>query len=103
MGLDQYAYSRQPALEVSKEWRSHYTLHEWIIDHGGETNAPFQLKKDHIENLEKAIESPQFYVVNGTVPAPETLAELKEQDKDFIEWAKEKLEEGMEVWYDSWA
>jgi hypothetical protein len=102
MGLDQYAFSRMPAKEAGIQWKGHDALHRWIIEHGGESNTPFQLRKLHINYLKKAIESPQFYVVDKILPSEETLAELKEQDKGFIEWAKKELAAGMEVWYDSW-
>jgi len=118
MGLDQYAYrvkaSETNFAEANKEeisyWRKHPNLHGWMeelyIERGGKDSfncVPLQLFEDDLNDLKKAIENdilPKtagFFFGNSLGDNEE-----KKHDLDFIKKAKESIESGYNVYYDSW-
>lgn len=131
MGLDMYAYScpkkyRKNSLEVFREemekdnvsfdnffyWRKNRHLHNWMeqlyIEKGGEEEfncVIVELTLEDLDQLEKDLMSfkvqnmgsPGFFFGNQDYD-PAQLAE----DLDFVEEARNKINKGDCVFYDSW-
>lgn len=114
------------------DWRKHNRLQGWMEElwnDKGRPNAetednpmgdfncvPLPLNADDIDNLEEAIENfdlPEtggfffgsdsyFWNNEDDEPYPENEYYYKETDLDFIKQAREALEKGYKVFYNSW-
>lgn len=117
MGLDQYAYRVKASIvnstEVEREeisyWRKHPNLHGWMEElyqkRGGKDSfncIPLQLFEDDLNDLEADIKKKMLPKTNGFFFGKSADNEEKIQDLDFIKKAKESLEQGYNVYYDSW-
>ena len=126
MGLDQYAYSL--ASDGTREdltyWRKHPNLQGWMENLWeskgrpglGEINAdgdamvnvgdfnciPLELTREDIDNLEDAILNTAMPKTVGFFFGSDSDDHYREQDLDFIKKAKEALDGGLSVYYDSW-
>tara|TARA_R110001583_G_scaffold135538_1_gene287339 strand:+ start:512 stop:871 length:360 start_codon:yes stop_codon:yes gene_type:complete len=118
MGLDMYAIRRAPRISNDLHyWRKHNRLHGWMEQlwrekTGNESvfnNEEVTLELEDISNLEEVILSKELPETEGFFFGMDsyeyTKKELKEQEEDdlqFIEEAKQAIEEGDEVVYSSW-
>ncbi len=128
MGLDMYAVSvRASQLEEVLEtdakllesekaeevfyWRKHHDLHGWMEslyrEKGGQQESfnccKLLLTKEDLDNLEKDIIAKKLPATTGfffgnTPPDDESM----EQDMLFIAKAREAIDNGLLVFYDSW-
>ena len=122
MGLDQYAYA------VDKDgnkvdlayWRKHPNLQGWMEnlwenrgrpglpeDHesgwGSDFNCiPLELYPENLNDLENDIRGSSLPNTVGFFFGNNSDNEYKEQDLEFITKAREALDKGMTVMYDSW-
>ena len=110
MGLDQYAGSREYR-SPDFTWRKHPNLHGWMEnlwnERGNEgqfNTVELRLSKEDIKRLRKDI-------TEGTLTEEDTTGcffggnsdeYYKEQDLEFCEWALKEIDDGKEVFYDSW-
>ena len=110
MGLDQYASSRL-YVEPDFQWRKHPNLHGWMENlwnergnHGQFNTVELCLNEEDIKRLREDVEK-------GTLTEEDTTGcffgynsdkEYKEQDLEFCNWALKEIEEGKNVFYDSW-
>ena len=124
MGLDMYAYfvSKENAISDEKcrlvygqdenfYWRKNYNLHHWMEKlwekRTGNTDSSkfncvkIRLYKVDIENLEKAINS---WKIDDSEPydAKKYTTRDKVFDLKFCKEAKEVIDEGYAIYYDSW-
>ena len=128
MGLDMYAVSVRPSQleevldtdakllenEKSEEvfyWRKHHDLHGWMEglyrEKGGQEECfnccKVLLTKEDLDNLEKDIIAKKLPQTNGfffgTNPPDD---ESVENDMLFIAKAREAIDNGLLVFYDSW-
>ena len=91
MGLDMYANRRAPRInEHLHYWRKHNRLIDII-----------NLEKDILNNELPETEG-FFFGMDSYEYTKEELKEQKEDDLQFIEEAKQAIEEGDEVVYSSW-
>ena len=131
MGLDQYAGFRDEEGKVKEEfyWRKHARLQQFMSKEFNEQNKTKKhntvndlqhlgfnggqggvaITKDLIEKLKKAIESKYYdYFASdgffwGQQFQEEQVTEYAEQDKKFVKWAEQQIEEGKNIGYDcSW-
>jgi len=130
MGLDQYAFALDKAGEREElaYWRKHNRLHGWMEDLykdrgnavteegiGNDFNCvPVQLTTSDLEQLEAHIERKSLPETNGFFFGGDSYnyedEDLnksdgyyhKEDDLRFIELARQALQEGKRVYYDSW-
>ena len=131
MGLDQYAGFRDEEGNVKEEfyWRKHARLQQFMAREFNEQNKTKKhntvndlqhlgfnggqggvaITKDLIEKLKKAIESKYYdYFASdgffwGQQFQEEQVTEYAEQDKKFVKWAEQQIEEGKKIGYDcSW-
>ena len=123
MGLDMYAWRVKSDnivndLEYKQEkpvelfyWRKHHDLHGWMEnlyrDKGGDKPdfncVPVRLTLKDLDNLEKDLQSKLLPETTGfffgnNPPDDESL----EDDLEFISLAREAIEAGDAVYYDSW-
>ena len=114
MGLDQYAKFHNPNTQEMEEfhyWRKHNALHGWMENlwkskgNTGEFNCePVQLSLQDIHALHEDIldanlpETQGFFFGSDSRYDDSRLA----SDLRFIAQAKEHLDAGMEIAYDSW-
>ena len=121
MGLDQNAYYRQPgdleqhAVELAY-WRKHNRLEGWmtaLYEAKGGTEVfncqNVYLTLEDLDQLEAVINDKKLPETGGFFFGTDSYDEYeseemgyKQQDLEFIETAKEKLENGCKVWYTSW-
>ena len=124
MGLDMYAYFVEKENAISDEkcrleygqdedfyWRKNYQLHDWMeklwekrtgsTDSSKFNCAKIRLYKEDIEELEKAINS---WKVDDSEPFSYSkyMSHMREHDLRFCYEAKEAIEDGYAVYYDSW-
>ena len=131
MGLDQYAGFRDEEGNVKEEfyWRKHARLQQFMSKEFNEQNKTKKhntvndlqhlgfnggqggvaITKDLIEKLKKAIESKyyDYFAPDGFFWGQqfqeEQVTQYSEQDKKFVEWAEQQIEEGKKIGYDcSW-
>jgi len=122
MGLDMYAYRVSSDNAISdfefKEdtgteltyWRKHHDLHGWMENlyfaKGGKKEfncIPVRLTLEDLNKLEEDVETSKLPETSGfffghNPPDDESLA----KDMDFILLAREAIEAGDAVYYDSW-
>lgn len=121
MGLDMYAYTRNPA-DPSAEpihlayWRKHNALHGWMErlwiekgrpSEGGQTVfncVPLALTEADIDHLEAAITGRTLKPTAGFFfgASDYDVGEYVETDLNFSTLARAALAQGLRVYYDSW-
>lgn len=124
MGLDMYAMTAPQdaithdvdfdcnALSETSElhyWRKHPNLHGWMADlyfaKGGKSEVfncvPVRLTLDDLVQLEAAIKSGELPPTSGFFFGQSDGSE-SEDDLSFVSKAREAIEEGRAVYYDSW-
>lgn len=115
MGLDMYAgKTRKNELEGTQElffyWRSHHNLHHWMFNlHSARTGCedPFEfnlvdmfLSSADLDGLEKAVRNNKLPF--GGSFYEESDAWRTEEDLEFIAQARALINDGWNVFYDSW-
>ena len=125
MGLDMYAWRTKAenaigdfetadvdgALDKLAYWRKHHDLHGWMerlyYEKGGGSKvfncAKVRLTLEDLDRLEADVKANQLPVTTGFFfgDNPPDLASIA-RDLDFIIKARESIEEGYAVYYDSW-
>lgn len=120
MGLDQFAYtidSEGNKNEIAY-WRKHPNLQGWmenlweIKGRPGDRNEenmlgdfnciPLELTNDDLDSLEEDITNSHLPRTNGFFFGDDSDEHYKEQDLDFVKQAREALDNGSKVVYDSW-
>lgn len=122
MGLDQYAYciDNNGEKEELAYWRKHPNLQGWMenlwYNRGrpgltkdnsgnmlGDFNCiPVELNKEDLDALENAIVNKGLPSTGGFFFGENSDDYYKEQDLEFIRKAREALDSGLTVMYDSW-
>jgi hypothetical protein len=111
MGLDQYAFavSSNGSKEEIAYWRKHPNLQGWMknlyISKGGQEEfncVPVELEHEDLNNLEQAITNSELPDTQGFFFGSNSDEHYKGQDLEFIEKAREALDSGLTVVYDSW-
>jgi hypothetical protein len=117
MGLDQFAYciDNNGEKEELAYWRKHPNLQGWMEqlwvskgrpnanENGEDFNCvPLELSKEDLDNLEEAILSEELPLTTGFFFGQNSDNEYRKQDLEFIEKAREALDGGITVVYDSW-
>lgn len=112
--IDDFNYKRDEDFPNSKEifyWRKHHNLHGWMEnlyhEKGGTGEVfnciPLRLTLEDLDELEKDVKSNNLPHTEGFFfgnNPPDALS--IENDKKFIEEAREVLNKGLAVYYDSW-
>jgi hypothetical protein len=122
MGLDQFAYavdSEDNKIEISY-WRKHPNLQGWMenlwTSKGrpgltedssgnmlGDFNCiPVALNKDDLDDLEDSVRGSGLPATCGFFFGSDSDEHYKETDLEFIRKAREALDSGLTVMYDSW-
>jgi len=122
MGLDMYAYQRDPSAPADAEptqlayWRKHNALHGWMerlwIEKGrpsgsGQTSfncVPLELTGADLDRLEAAINARALEPTEGFFFGSSNydVGEYAEEDLAFVAQARAALSQGLRVYYDSW-
>lgn len=118
MGLDQFAYciDNNGEKEELAYWRKHPNLQGWMEnlwyrngcpnaheDNPNEFNCiSLELNEENIDDLEKAINSGELPSTVGFFFGSDSDDYYREQDLEFIRKAREALDSGLTVVYDSW-
>ena len=129
MGLDQYAYARPAELDRGEDgenneelayWRKHNRLHGWMEslyrDKGNEVTeegfgnsfncVEVELTESDIEQLEAHIENKSLPDTGGFFFGNDSYDDYeeyrKENDVQFISDARQAIQEGKKVFYNSW-
>lgn len=121
MGLDQFAYSINSSGEKEElaYWRKHPNLQGWMSDLWEEKGKPgcgddegdivgdfncipVQLTREDIEDLEDAIQNNILPKTVGFFFGNDSDDHYREQDLEFVAKAKNALDKGLTVYYDSW-
>lgn len=118
MGLDQFAYciDNNGEKEELAYWRKHPDLQGWMEsvwvsrgrpnaheDNPNEFNCiPLELTYDDLDALEEDVTNNKLPVTVGFFFGSDSDEYYKEQDLEFIKKAREALDSGLTVMYDSW-
>ena len=122
MGLDQFAYTvnNNGEKEEIAYWRKHPNLQGWmenLWESKGRPNAhkdenqiglsefncvPVELTREDLDNLEEDITNNNLPLTGGFFFGENSDDYYKEQDLEFIRKAREALDAGITVMYDSW-
>lgn len=122
MGLDQYAYAVDKDNNKTEicYWRKHPNLQGWmenLWDNKGRPNAhedkdiaglsdfncvPLELTKEDLDSLEQALESNNLPQTTGFFFGNDSDDTYRQQDVEFIQAARNALDNGNKVVYDSW-
>ena len=115
MGLDQYAYSVDKDNNKTEicYWRKHPNLQGWMenlweskgrpFDENGEFNCvPLELTKEDLDSLQQALESNDLPETEGFFFGHNSDNVYRQQDVEFIQAARNALDNGQTVVYDSW-
>lgn len=114
MGLDQYAKVRNPKTQEVEEfhyWRKHNALHGWMENlwkskgNTGEFNCePVQLSHADLDSLKKDLMATSLPETKGFFFGSDSSRDESRlmDDLHFITKAKQHLDAGMEIAYDSW-
>ena len=86
-------------------WRKHHTLHNWFEDlyycKGGKDESfnriPVRITEEDLDRLEKVFLRNKKFHYSGYVDW-----DYEEADKSFIENARQAIQEGYAIYYDSW-
>lgn len=121
MGLDQYAFAI-PAMADNTDcdqklpndvepffvWRKHPNLHGWMEElykiRGGREKfncRTIRLKPVDLDRLEKVVRADKLPFTQGFFFG-ESFPDEMPRDLKFIEEARKKIQEGFDVYYDSW-
>jgi len=122
MGLDQYAFAidNNGEKEELAYWRKHPNLQGWMEnlweskgrpglteDNSGNMLGdfnciPLELNIDDLDDLEDAVRGSALPETAGFFFGNNSDNEYKEEDLEFIRKAREALDSGLTVMYDSW-
>jgi hypothetical protein len=122
MGLDQYAYAidNNGEKEELAYWRKHPSLHGWMEDlweskgSPGRPEAahpvglsvfncvPVPLSHEDIDSLERAVKTNMLPETQGFFFGDDSSDHYRAADLEFIQKAREALDAGLDVFYDSW-
>tara|TARA_R110000824_G_scaffold109557_2_gene257258 strand:+ start:4851 stop:5186 length:336 start_codon:yes stop_codon:yes gene_type:complete len=110
MGLDQYAFSREPQTSIPAFiWRKHPNLQEFMCNvwyeqgNEGEFNCKqVQIDTEILDRLENDVKKEQLPEGGGFFHGSNSDEHYKETDLEFIKWARKEIADGQEVFYDSW-
>ena len=122
MGLDQFAFAidNNGEKEELAYWRKHPNLQGWMEnlweskgkpglpeDHAsdmmGDFNCiPVELNSDDLDDLEDAVRGSGLPSTTGFFFGSDSDEHYKENDLEFIRKAREALDAGLTVVYDSW-
>jgi len=122
MGLDQYAYTIDKDGEKRElaYWRKHPSLHGWMEDlwhskgRPNETEetsgmglsnfncVPVPLAAEDLDSLERAIKTDMLPETSGFFFGDDASDHYRAADLKFIQKARESLDAGLDVFYDSW-
>ena len=118
MGLDQFAFavSSNGSKEELAYWRKHPNLQGWmerLWENKGRPNAhednphefnciPLELTREDLDDLEDAVSGSGLPDTVGFFFGSDSDDYYKRQDLDFIRKAREALDSGITVVYDSW-
>ena len=118
MGLDQFAYSIDSEGNKTEiaYWRKHPNLQGWMENlwykkncpnaHENSPNefncVPVELNYDDLNALEDAVRGYGLPDTVGFFFGDNSDNHYQEQDLEFIQKAREALDSGLEVYYDSW-
>lgn len=118
MGLDQFAMAidNNGEKEELAYWRKHPNLQGWMEDlwvSKGCPNAhensphefncvPVELTHEDLDNLEKAITNNELPSTTGFFFGSDSDDHYKTYDLEFVRKAREALDAGITVVYDSW-
>ncbi|NDD85588.1 phosphoglycerate kinase [bacterium] len=117
MGLDQFAYAINSDGEKRElaYWRKHPNLQGWmerLWESKGRPNAhedsndfnciPVELTEEDLDNLEQSLETNSLPETTGFFFGENKDNMYRQQDVEFIQVARQALDEGDKVVYDSW-
>jgi hypothetical protein len=120
MGLDQFAYciDNNGEKEELAYWRKHPNLQGWMENlweskgRPGDRNEnntlgdfnciPVELTHEDLDNLEQSITNNEMPSTTGFFFGSDSDDHYKEQDLEFVRKAREALDSGLTVMYDSW-
>ena len=122
MGLDQFAYALDKDNNKTEicYWRKHPNLQGWmenLWDNKGRPNAhedgnmvglsefncvPVELTSEDLDSLEQALESNSLPQTTGFFFGDDSDDTYRQQDVEFIQAARNALDSGHKVVYDSW-
>ena len=118
MGLDQFAYAvdNNGEKEELAYWRKHPNLQGWMEklwenkgrpnaheDHPYEFNCiPVELTYSDLDDLERAVTNNTLPATVGFFFGSNSDVEYGQQDLEFVTKAREALDNGLTVVYDSW-
>lgn len=120
MGLDQYAYciDNNGEKEELAYWRKHPNLQGFMENlwenkgRPGDRNEdnmlgdfnciPVELTHEDLDSLEKAVNSKHLPETGGFFFGSDSDDYYKEKDLEFIRKAREAIDAGLPVYYDSW-
>jgi hypothetical protein len=122
MGLDQFAFAidNNGEKEELAYWRKHPNLQGWmenLWESKGRPNAhedkdsngmsdfncvELELTKEDLDNLETAVTNASLPDTVGFFFGSNSDDHYKEQDLEFVKKAREALDKGLTVVYDSW-
>jgi len=122
MGLDQFAYAVDKDNNKTEicYWRKHPNLQGWmenLWESKGRPNAnedkvisgqsdfncvPVELTKEDLDSLEQALESNNLPETTGFFFGSDSDDSYRQQDVEFIQAARNALDNGQTVVYDSW-
>ena len=117
MGLDQYAYKRDAGEDEDgnitiAEWRKHNRLHGWMEElwedkgrpnfNESQSQAMGDFNCQPVELTLSDIEQLEAHITNKSLPDTQGGYFYKETDLEFIRDARQALQDGKKVFYDSW-
>jgi hypothetical protein len=117
MGLDQFAYAVDKDNNKTElaYWRKHPNLQGWMEnlwnskgcpdanENGAEFNCvPVKLTKEDLDSLEQALDSNSLPETAGFFFGSNSDDRYRQQDVEFIAVARDALDNGLTVVYDSW-
>jgi hypothetical protein len=115
MGLDQFAYAIDKDNNKTEicYWRKHPNLQGWMenlweskgrpFDENGEFNCvPLELTKEDLDSLQQSLESNSLPETEGFFFGHNSDNVYRQQDVEFIQAARNALDNGKTVVYDSW-
>jgi hypothetical protein len=118
MGLDQFAYALDKNNNKTEicYWRKHPNLQGWmenLWESKGRPNAhedninefncvPVELTKEDLDSFEQSLESNSLPETEGFFFGDNSDNVYRQQDVEFIQSARNALDNGQKVVYDSW-
>jgi len=109
MGLDQWMKKRKGDVEEEiAYWHKHPNLQGWMKelwskDHIGEFNlTKVFLSKEDLDELERVVKSGTLSPTSGFLFGDDFCAHYYAHDLEAIEKARQAIDEGFDVYYESW-